>query len=258
MDRSWVRGTDIGSGQVLLWSPMQSSSNAIADAIARERQARLIRDPYYSAYAYGPDRRLRCFADATNTLPYATYEQIKASLEQAKSNGKDLIVKDRASAIPAARYHALPNGYRHCFLVRNPIDVCLSLARWLLANPRRAWAISQHRLDDIIGFRRLHTLYQHVASLTGESPLVLDAVDFRQDVDPSYSALADPAGRPSSPTSRRATITAGASSVDVADLPDRYKRSIDAMMPYYQDLVGMKAVRSQTPERQVPVAIAGA
>ncbi len=115
----------------------------------------VINEPYVAAVSFGPEK-MEIKDEDTNKLvdeieeelkeqedledaPLAfdddqcTYDWVKKTLEADYPGKKLIFCKDMAFIIPQEnKYHALPNGFKHTFIIRDPLKMFLSLRKFYL------------------------------------------------------------------------------------------------------------------------------
>ncbi len=255
--------------RVILWFVMRSRSTAFTRAVSQITGIEVVFEPYYAAYAYGPERELLGFCDLVPEENEITYRWVKRLLERKRHSKAPVFVKDCASALPPHRYNELPHGYRHVFLIREPLEVCTSLTRYLRNHHDKARVFALNNLDDLVGYRRMYDLYDFLSDACSQSPLVIESAHLSRDPEATLRRFCQHVGLPytqdmlswnadkSFPSSwwvsqsdqmlnrdtdtysnalgsRKFEMKCSGEFPEFQDLPDRYKRAVDVMRPYYQ------------------------
>ena len=123
-------------------------------------------EPYNEAYYYGEDRRNDRYYIADSDLAVVEGLSITSVHEKLTTlvSSEAVFIKDFAYSIAHMADDAFLNAFHHAFLIRDPEKVITSIhSRW----------------PDVIlpeiGFEELHTLFNRVKALTGNSPVVIDS-----------------------------------------------------------------------------------
>ncbi|XP_071948559.1 uncharacterized protein [Antedon mediterranea] len=131
--------------RVILWCVPRTVSTAFEKSMSNLDAMQIINEPYASAFIFGPEmfQPSEVFAKNQEKMiaitsqvdlgtgagwetTKATYKYIKENVLMAEYPDKKVVfVKDMAYGI-AWKLHMLPEGYRHAFLIRNPVKVFLS------------------------------------------------------------------------------------------------------------------------------------
>lgn len=257
--------------RVILWFVMRSRSTAFTRAISQINSIEIIFEPYYAAYAYGPERELAGISDLVPEETEITYRWVKRLLERRRQSEAPVFVKDCTSALPRGRYNELPDGYQHAFLIREPLEICISLARYLRNHHDKARVFAMNDLDDLVGYRRMYDLYSFVADTRSQPPLVIQSSNLSRHPEAVLRRFCHHVGLPYTQRmlswskadgfpsnwwvsesdqllnrytdtysnalgSRAFQARSPGDFPQFADLPDSYKRAIDHMRPYYQFL----------------------
>ncbi len=115
----------------------------------------VVNEPYVAAFAVGPEKKEIDDEDINKMIdemeaevqeqedlkdaPFAfddaqcTYDWVKKTLEADYPGKKLIFCKDMAMVIAQEnKYHMLPNGFKHTFLIRDPLKVFVSLRKMQL------------------------------------------------------------------------------------------------------------------------------
>ncbi|XP_072039450.1 uncharacterized protein [Amphiura filiformis] len=138
--------------RVMLWAVPRSLSTVFQKCMSFVDGVQIINEPYAVATQFGPegkqiqDEGIKQLMVESDTEIEAQTEEFNAPLAfdeaictldwvkktlEADYPGKKLIFcKDMA---PEGNYHALPKGFKHTFLIRDPIKVFISFRKMILA-----------------------------------------------------------------------------------------------------------------------------
>ncbi|XP_071958949.1 uncharacterized protein [Antedon mediterranea] len=188
--------------RVILWSIPRTVSTAFTKSMSNLDDVQIINEPYNSVYFYGPDKQIH-FNDqverdsdkfiktidavqmdyqASWKYETATYTFIKEDVMEAEYTEKKVIfVKDMAFAI-TGKLDMLPMGYRHAFLIRNPVKTFVSwkamLSRFLKERDRECELDITEWIPEHYGFGESFQLYEHlVKSNIEQNPVIIDSDD---------------------------------------------------------------------------------
>ena len=112
--------------RVIVWAVPRAASTVFAKSITARNDLKFYFEPYSVAEHCGPDGRIRIKHAYLDEQDY-TAEAVKDWLEEEKSESS-VFVKDHAYAVHG-RYHVIPEGYKHTFLIRKPERVFKSFYR---------------------------------------------------------------------------------------------------------------------------------
>ena len=151
--------------RIAMWSGPRNISTALMRSWENRPDCSVVDEPFYAAYL------------ADTELEHPCREEIL--LAQSRDYGK---VIEQLTAGPVAtelQYqkqmtHHIPRGldmgwcagFRHCFLIREPAQVIASYVQKM-----------PNVNEDAIGIRRQAELFEQIADLSGEVPLVIDSND---------------------------------------------------------------------------------
>lgn len=195
--------------RVILWSVHRTLSTAIEKCFSYVPSTQVIHEPFGCAHGLGPEKTM---LPGTTVEDYKKYDAAFAGMEQmmakftmafdagqctfqfakeqleAEYPGKEVVFcKDMVHGIHG-KYDYLPKGYRHTFIIRNPLRTFISQKKMIAAqvaafNPQLLAASGGHfRVCDMpppfmpkkYGFEEQWELMQHLQD-SGENPIVIDA-----------------------------------------------------------------------------------
>lgn len=153
---------------IAMWSGPRNISTTMMRSFENRPDTTVIDEPLYAHYL------------TTTGLIHPMQEEI---LESQHADWRE-VVKDLAEGSPAPIYfqkhmcHHITqdmsldwmSGLRHFFLIRDPVRMVASYARKMETITAFALGLAQER-----------HLYDHIATLTGRTPIVLDATDVLND-----------------------------------------------------------------------------
>ncbi|XP_071956230.1 uncharacterized protein [Antedon mediterranea] len=193
--------------RVILWCIPRTVSTAFEKCMSNLDDVQIINEPYVSAYIFGPEMKqpLESFAeneekiiakttkvdlgfDAGWDTNKATYKFTKENLLEAEYQGKKVVfVKDMAYGI-AWKLHMLPEGYRHAFLIRNPIKVFTSWKKVLdklgkvHSTEFSLESKGNNMLPENYFFGESVQLYEHLVKTGIEpNPMIIDSDDLLEN-----------------------------------------------------------------------------
>ncbi|XP_072017030.1 uncharacterized protein [Amphiura filiformis] len=114
--------------------------------------------------------------------PYNTYKWCKEQLEAEYRDKSVVFVQAKADAL-STRYDAIPRGYKHSFLIRNPLKVLLSWRKavYKIMKPDTALETfklsTESQLPPGYFFKEMYDLYQYIKENYESNPIILDADD---------------------------------------------------------------------------------
>ncbi|XP_038068655.1 branched-chain-amino-acid aminotransferase-like protein 2 [Patiria miniata] len=166
--------------RVMLWTCPRSLSTAFTRSVLELGNVEVFNEEYTTAFFFGPERsRLAGFSMA----PSHSYKWVKDRLE-ADYPGKAAVFGKDFTYPLVGRYHMLPEGFCHTFLVRSPTKVFSSLKPRLEASKLSVW-VSGTEIRSCIPcegytYKELRDLYDHVKG-QGLPTFVMDADDLLED-----------------------------------------------------------------------------
>lgn len=264
---SFKQSPNAHTRRAVLWFTMRSRSTAFTRAISQLDGVKILFEPFYSAYAYGPERYLTSFTDIVPEEIGLTYKHAQSIFEAPYDDYKLIFAKDCTSGLPVSKLQYVPKGFYHTFLIRNPVDICISMFCFLERLPKKKEIFSQYEVDDLVGCQNMLNLYQHLSSLS-EPVFVLDSdallanpkhamtlyfdfigfqfdnavLDWKKDTSFSedwWFSKSDLIGNEWSGAYDNAMHSSkfkpsSNNSITYEELPDRYKFAIDRMMKPYE------------------------
>ncbi|XP_071943820.1 uncharacterized protein [Antedon mediterranea] len=193
--------------RVILWCIPRTVSTAFEKCMSNLDDVQIINEPYVSAFLIGPEMKQPSasfekdfqekFIAKTNGIVLkhdagwdanmATYKFTKEKLLEAEYSDKRVVfVKDMSYGI-AWKLHMLPEGYRHAFLIRNPVKVFTSWKK-LLEKTGKALStvLPLENKGNIIPekyfFGETFQLYEHlVKSGIEPNPVIIDTDDLLEN-----------------------------------------------------------------------------
>ncbi|XP_072016303.1 uncharacterized protein [Amphiura filiformis] len=191
--------------RVILWSVPRSTSTAFEMCMSNVKDSVIWHEPFLCAMWFGTDRRFPppgsdgCAGDkglgfesqarsiqldvTTGYDAYqSSYSWAKSELEKDYSNKRLVFCKGITYAI-ATRFDAIPDGYRHTFLIRHPYKVLPSWKK-LFSNGLNV-PLEDFRMDELPvssmppghAFKESYDLLQHVKQHYEANPIIIDADD---------------------------------------------------------------------------------
>ncbi len=118
--------------RVFLWTIPRAGSTAFYKSVTANGKIKGYFEPFSTADHHGPDgRMMRIHKEKGHGLilaPEYAINAVKSWLNSEQSSESDVFVKDFPYAI-TDRFHLIPEGYRHSFLIRKPESVFKSYYR---------------------------------------------------------------------------------------------------------------------------------
>ncbi|XP_070578536.1 uncharacterized protein [Ptychodera flava] len=162
--------------KVILWSAPRCISTAFERSMRTLQDVKVYHEYYCIASYHGEERIYTRYQDDKPVEKFR-YGDVKSTLEGAFPQYQGVFLKDMAYAM-VGQFDALPAGYRHTFLIRDPTKAITSLYKTIKRGNMPEW--SDFRPEEA-GFCEMWQLYQHVRDVTGEEPVVIDADDLLSD-----------------------------------------------------------------------------
>ncbi|XP_070538931.1 uncharacterized protein [Ptychodera flava] len=163
--------------KVILWSAPRCVSTAFERSIRELEGIKVYHELYTSAAYLGEERFYPRYNE--KTVPNSKFSDVRLQLESTVIGYKGIFAKEHAYAVPETRRKdALPDGYRHTFLIRMPRKSVTSLCRATPKTDDPGWPTVY---DGEIGICELFELFKFIGDSTGETPLVIDADDLLND-----------------------------------------------------------------------------
>ncbi|XP_071801651.1 uncharacterized protein [Asterias amurensis] len=176
---------DESTSRVILWGVPMCLSTVFTRCMAARGNTEIFVEPYDNCHSFGPERRVAWpaqihSADLVND--WQTYSWTKAKLE--KDFPQSVFVKDMAFAMDG-KYEMLPVGYRHTFMIRDPVKV------WSAYRKRITQLLSGEKngvdsnlpgdLESYVSpssvYKASYNLMDYVRSVLHQTPVVVDADD---------------------------------------------------------------------------------
>ncbi|XP_022108978.1 uncharacterized protein LOC110989136 [Acanthaster planci] len=214
--------------RVFLWCVPRTVSTAFLKCISFVEGLQVVNEPYQCAFHSGPERKspqldlsspvekrlaeildhtsadgdVRCFDEKD-----CTYGWIRDELLEAYHPCKKILFcKDMAFYLDA-KYHMLPKGFRHSFLIRHPAKVFLSWRMSLLKTFGEPCAKHMGNLQELpecvfpagCGFKEQYDLLEYVERHLDKEPVILDIDDLLSDPPNILSAYCHKMDIPYSP-----------------------------------------------------------
>lgn len=158
--------------RIAMWSGPRNISTAMMRSWENRPDCTVVDEPFYACYLAesGLDHPCRDAVIASQSTDRAT---VMRELAQAPVSSPLFYQKQMTHHIPEGMDMSWCAGMRHCFLIRDPLQV---IASYLQKMP----SVDK----DAIGIVRQAQLFDEISAVTGRPPAVIDSND----------VLADPAG----------------------------------------------------------------
>ena len=160
------------STRVILWSAPRSTSTLFEHSVGRLNGVRTFHELYTNAAYFGEERTFQRYCHEPPT-PHTKFSDIRTMLEAPYSQNQAIFCKEMAYSI-TGHLEALPDGYRHSFLIRKPRKTIVSMHRLAISGDAPEWSTFDPRE---VGFVDLWRLYEYVAASTSVIPVVIDSDD---------------------------------------------------------------------------------
>ncbi len=163
--------------RVILWAVPRSLSTAFLRSIDNMScPVEIFHEPYSAAYYFGPERRAPSGPAIPQENQY-TYDWVRKQLEADYSGSEMIFCKDMAFAVDG-RYDAIPDGFRHTFIIRKPTKALMSFHKVVNGYPGYTEEVSvKNGLPKGFAFKESFDLYNHICRNYREKPIVIDADD---------------------------------------------------------------------------------
>ncbi|XP_071940933.1 uncharacterized protein [Antedon mediterranea] len=192
--------------RVILWCIPRTVSTAFEKCMSQLDDVQIINEPYESAFTIGPEkfppeegfeREADIFIEKSNAIEsgydggwepdVATYKFIKENILEAEYPDKNVVfVKDMSYAI-TWKLHMLPKGYRHAFLIRNPVKVFSSWKKMVTKfekgrSTKLPLINNNYVVPKKYGFGESLQLYEHLVKTGIEpDPVIVDSDDLLEN-----------------------------------------------------------------------------
>ena len=163
--------------RVIVWALPRTTSTALAKSITARQDIKCYFEPYAAANHFGPDGSQK-FCHLGLEEPNYTFDTVKRWLEDEHCN---IFVKDIAYVMQD-RFHAIPEGYKHTFLIRTPEKVFSSLFkmfdsyRHVVGETLHDWLSKQANL-----YKSLTELFHHIEINMKGDVCIIDSDDIRKN-----------------------------------------------------------------------------
>ncbi|MEO1680953.1 MAG: HAD family hydrolase [Pseudomonadota bacterium] len=232
---------------IAMWSGPRNLSTALMYSFAQRADTTVTDEPFYAAYlaATGADHPMRAEILTAQNQDYATI----AAASAAPGPRSHRYLKLMTHHMIAVADHSFMGSCRNAFLIRHPARV---LASYVAKRERPS-------LQDI-GFTEQFALYRTARAL-GQTPIVVDSADIRQNPPAMLASLCAALGLPFDPAMlswpeggnladgvwarhwygavHRSTCFAGPEG-PLPDLPDDLAAVAAAALPIYEELAASK------------------
>ncbi|XP_072025492.1 uncharacterized protein [Amphiura filiformis] len=189
--------------RVLLWGVPRSVSTSFANCMTYVQDSVVWFEPYFAADWFGRDGNTTQFLmnynktkknvayplDANIQTGDNIYEAaqhdftwVKKKLEEEQPGKKVIFVKDMIQGI-AGHYDALPDGYRHAFVIRHPLKVFASLrnlndkVHQLSGHAGRLADLTPHLVPPGYFYKEMYDLVEYLKNTIEPYPIIIDADD---------------------------------------------------------------------------------
>ena len=169
------------TNRVMLWTVPRGMSSAFERAVRELEDVKVLYEPYFGSFCYGPERKLYSSLDPDiekNFTAY-TYDYADKMLLASYSNFSAVFAKSMAHHVSEENYEMYTQGkftvYKHTFLIRNPHLSIPSLWRLCKRN-----GIEFPGLETK-AYHNLFKLYECIRSKTDKEVIVVDACNLLQD-----------------------------------------------------------------------------
>ncbi|XP_070538901.1 uncharacterized protein [Ptychodera flava] len=161
--------------KAVLWSAPRCITTAFERSIRAHGDIKVYHEVYTNAAYTGEERFFPHFQDS-DVISGWKFSDVKKLLESPPTGYRGVFAKENAYCIPEhRRSNALPDGYRHTFLIRQPERSVTSFHK-LLTKPDKPVGWSKIHPGEV-GFLEMWELYQYIRDTKGDTPLIIDADD---------------------------------------------------------------------------------
>ncbi|XP_071803213.1 uncharacterized protein [Asterias amurensis] len=210
--------------RVLLWALPRTCSTILLKSLSNIPESQMICEIFSSANMFGPDRVIPTYIptepiyegielDGNGLLKLpgsgfmssiCSFEWVKRQLEADYQGKKVIIAKEFANNVNG-RYDAIPKGYRHVFLIRNPYKVFPSWKKMSLEFFGRKLTPEDPVFDLLPkelshpedAYKEVTELLQHIKeSNLDTDPIIIDSDDLLQNPKEILSAVCSRVGIP--------------------------------------------------------------
>lgn len=198
--------------KVILWCTPRSISTALTKCLSFVADSLIWFESYLGAMRYGLDARYPCSEDVVKnsgrepvSIGYdarqTDYLWCKTQLEMDIPGKKVIFAKDLSYNIDT-RYDAIPEGYKHTFLIRHPSKVIPSWKRGMYREsdgPYELFKLSEcppSRIPPGFFFKETYDLYNHIKENFDSNPVLIDADDLLMNPGRVLKAYCNAVGIP--------------------------------------------------------------
>ena len=198
--------------KVILWSTPRSISTALTKCLSFVPDSVIWYEPYLGAMRCGLDARYPSSEDelfnpdvGSMSIGYdprqKSYLWCKTQLEMDVPGKKVVFVKDIVHAVDT-RFDAIPDGFKHTFLVRHPMKVLPSWKKAIYQQsdgPYKSFKLSEcppSRSPPGFFFKESFDLYNHIKENFDSNPVVIDADDLLMNPGRVLKAYCNAVGIP--------------------------------------------------------------
>ena len=151
--------------RIAMWSGPRNISTALMRSWENRPDCSVVDEPFYAAYLADTGLEHPCRKEILLTQS-TDYGKVIEELTKTPVATELQYQKQMTHHIPRGMAMSWCADFRHCFLIRDPAQVIASYARKM-----------PEVNEDAIGIRRQAELFDQIAELCGETPLVIDSND---------------------------------------------------------------------------------
>jgi hypothetical protein len=155
--------------RIAMWSGPRNISTAMMRSWENRSDCVTVDEPFYACYLWETGVRHPC-RDAILRTQSRSREEVVRQLCQLEVGARIFYQKHMTHHMPRGMDMAWCRELRHCFLIREPARV---IASYLDKMP--------HASEEAIGIVRQEELFNEIADILGQAPVVIDAGDVLRD-----------------------------------------------------------------------------
>ncbi|XP_070538880.1 uncharacterized protein [Ptychodera flava] len=163
--------------RAILWTAPRSMSTVFERSIRALGDIKVYHESYGKAAYFGEERCFPLFMN-NQVQPGCKFSDVKEMLQGPAVGYRGVFMKDHAYRIAATgRYDAIPEGFVHSFLIRQPIKSILSYYKGFL----KVYGSDISYLPGKLSYRGMWDLYNYIRDVKGQTSVIISVDDLLVD-----------------------------------------------------------------------------
>ncbi|XP_022081905.1 uncharacterized protein LOC110974515 [Acanthaster planci] len=175
--------------RIILWGVPMCLSTVFTRCMNARGDTEIFMEPYDNCHSFGPERRISWpdqMRSAELLNDWQTYEYTQKLLEREDHYQASIVfAKDMAYAVEG-KYDMLPKGYRHTFIVRDPVKVWVAYHRRIrqllgdkieLRNGGDLPGDLESYASQTSVYKASFDLMEYTRTVLNQAPVIIDADD---------------------------------------------------------------------------------